>query len=132
MPKGWVWLMRRRLRKFLPFVLIALAVQVFAPVGATWAASMAASDPLHAASICSGGAASAAGQVDQTGQHRAYDGCCSVCTVFHTGVWLDTPQAAIAAPYRLSLRVVWLERALDLFGRRAGSHAQARAPPRLT
>jgi hypothetical protein len=128
--------MRRRLRKFLPIVLIALVVQVFAPIGAAWAASIAASDPLLAAVICHGDGASSQGQTsnqtDQTGQHRAYDGCCSVCTVFHTGVSLDTPQAAVATPYRQSQRVVWLERAADLLGRRTGSHAQARAPPQLT
>jgi len=44
--------MRRRLRNFLPIVLMALAVQIFAPIGACWAASIAASDPLHAAAIC--------------------------------------------------------------------------------
>ena len=122
--------MRRRLRKFLPIVLIALVVQIFAPIGATWAASITTSDPLHVGSICSGLAAS--GQADQTGQHRAYDGCCSVCTVFHTGVSLHAPQATVATPYRQFLRVVWFERAPDLFGRRTGSHAQARAPPQLT
>ena len=46
--------MRRRLRKFFPIVLIALTVQIFAPIGACWAASIAASDPLHAAIICHG------------------------------------------------------------------------------
>ena len=49
--------MRRRVGKFLPIVLIALMVQIFAPIGATWAASIAASDPLHAAVICHGNAA---------------------------------------------------------------------------
>jgi hypothetical protein len=128
--------MRRRLRKFLPIVLIALMVQIFAPIGATLAASVAASDPLHAAVICHDDAASTQAQTsnptDQTGQHRAYDGCCSVCNVFQTGVSLNTPQATVATPYRHSLRVVWLERAPDLFGSRTGSHAQARAPPQLT
>jgi hypothetical protein len=124
--------MRRRLRKFLPIVLIALAVQIFAPIGAAWAAGFAAADPLHAAVICHGDAASAPDQTGQTGQHRAHDGCCSVCTVFHAGVSLDTPQATIGTPYRQFLRVVWFERAPDLFGSRAGSHAQARAPPQLT
>ena len=44
--------MRRRLRNFLPIVLIALMVQILAPIAACWAASIAASDPLHAAIIC--------------------------------------------------------------------------------
>jgi len=124
--------MHRRLRKFLPIVLIALVVQILAPIGATWAASIATSDPLHAHSICSGIAASSTDQADQTGQHRAHDGCCSVCMVFHSGLSPDTPLATVAAPYRQSLRVTWLEPAPDRFASRAGSHAQARAPPKLT
>jgi len=127
--------MRRRLRKFLPIVLVALAVQIFAPIGACWAASIAASDPLQTAVICHADTASAqghTGQSDTTGQPRAHDGCCSVCSVACTGAPVDAPQTAVATPYRDSARVVWRDRAPDLFGSRAGSHAQARAPPLLT
>jgi hypothetical protein len=124
--------MRRRLGKFLPIVLIALLVQIFAPIGATWAASIAASDPLHGAVICHGNAASIPNQTDQSGRHRAHDGCCSVCSVAHTGAPVDTPQAAVATPTRYAERVVWLDAAPDLFSARAGSHAQARAPPSVS
>jgi len=125
--------MRRRVRKFLPVFLVALLVQVFAPIGATWAASIAASDPLHASSpICSAHEASTPGQFDPSGQQRAHEGCCSVCSVLHTGAPVDTPQAAVPARYRLPEQVVWLAIAPDLSGSRAGSHAQARAPPLLT
>jgi hypothetical protein len=124
--------MRRRLRKFLPIVLLALAVQIIAPIAACWAASAAAADPLHAAVICHDNAA-ASGQTDQTGQPGAHDGCCSVCSVAQASALLDTPQTSVAAaPYLLSSRVVWPERAPDPFGSRTGSHAQARAPPQLT
>ncbi len=124
--------MRRRLQRFLPIVLIALTVQIFAPIGACWAASIAASDPLRAIPICSGGAASTTGQTDQSGGHRAHDGCCSVCSAIHTGAPVDTPQPAVTTPYRQPERVVWLDVTPDLFGSRAGAHAQARAPPLLT
>jgi len=124
--------MRRRLRRFLPIVLMALTVQILAPIGACWAASIAAADPLQVAVICHGDAASAAGQADQTGQPRAHDGACALCCVLHAGASIDTPQTAVAAPYRLPERVVWLDRTPDLFGSRTGSHAQARAPPQLT
>jgi hypothetical protein len=124
--------MRRRLRKFLPIVLIALTVQIFAPVAACWAASIAASDPLQAAVICHDSAASNAGPTDQTGQPRAHDGCCSVCSVAHCGGPLDTPQTAIATPYGDALRVVWFDSVPDLLGSRTGFHAQARAPPLTT
>ena len=127
--------MRRRLRNFLPVVLIALAVQILVPIGACWGASIAASDPLHAAAICHDGAATpnqSDHQPDQTGQPRAHDGCCSVCSVAHAGAPVETPQTAVAAPYRQPERVVWLDRTPDLFGSRTGGHAQARAPPLLT
>ena len=124
--------MRRRLRKFLPIVLMAAMVQILAPVAACWAASIAASDPLHAAAICHDDGASSSGQTDQTGQPRAHDGCCSVCSVAHTGAPVDAPQTAVATPYQDPARVVWLDRAPDLIGSRTGSHAQARAPPQLT
>jgi hypothetical protein len=120
--------MRRRLGRFLPIVLIALMVQIFAPVGATWAVSIAASDPLHSVPICSGGG-STPGQTDQSGQHRAHEGCCSVCSVLHTGAPVDAPQAAIPSLYRQPQQTVWRATAPDLFGSRTGSHAQARAPP---
>ena len=124
--------MRRRLRNFLPVVLIALAVQILAPIGACWAASIAASDPLRAAVICHDAAPTqdqVHNQTEQTGQPRAHDGCCSVCSVAHTGAPIDTPQTAVAALYQQPGRVLWLDLTPDLFGSRAGSHAQARAPP---
>ncbi len=121
--------MRRRLGRFLPIVLIAVLVQIFAPIGATWAASIAASDPLHAAVICHGNAASVPTSSDQTAPSRAHDGCCSVCSVVHTGAPVDIPQPAVVAPWRHAERVVWLDTAPDLFSSRPGSHAQARAPP---
>jgi hypothetical protein len=122
--------MRRRLRKFLPIVLLALAVQILAPIAACWAASIAASDPLQTAVICHDHAAS--DQTDQPGQPRAQDDCCSICSLAHAGAPLEPPQASAATPYLQSERVVWLDRAPDLFGARAGSHAQARAPPTIS
>ena len=123
--------MRRRLRNFLPIVLIALTVQIFAPIAACWAASIAASDPLHAAAICHGGAAS--GRTDQSGQPVGHGDCCSICSVVHTGAPVETPPPlAAATPYLHATRVVWLERTPDLIGSRTRSHAQARAPPSIS
>src|ERR1700712_4135815 len=124
--------MRARLNKFLPIVLLALVVQIFAPIGACWAASIAASDPLAAAVICHGNGASPNAPSDQTG-HRAHDGCCSVCSVLHTGAPVDVPQIAEAVAFeRQQARVVWVAFTPDRFGSRAGSHAQARAPPSIS
>jgi Protein of unknown function (DUF2946) len=124
--------MRRRVRKYLPIVLVALLVQIFAPIGATWAASVAASDPLHAAMICSGDMASTTGQTDQSGQPRAHEGCCSFCNVVHGGAPVDTPQTMVTTSYRSFLRVIWRDIAPDLSRAKAGSHAQARAPPSIS
>ena len=121
----------RRLKNFLPIVLIALAVQIFAPIGACWAASIAASDPLAGAVICHGNAAPGAGQTDQAG-HRAHDGCCSVCSVLQTGAPVDVPQLATIAVDRVAERVAWFDFAFRLANARAGSHAQARAPPAIS
>jgi Protein of unknown function (DUF2946) len=124
--------MRRRLKKFLPVVLIALVVQIFAPIGACWAASIAASDPLAAAVICHGNAPSTSGQTDQTG-HRAHEGCCSVCSVLQTGAPVDVPQTPeIISVDRQHTSVTWVEFTPDRFASRAGSHAQARAPPSIS
>jgi len=124
--------MRARLKRFLPIVLLALVVQIFAPIGACWAASIAASDPLAAAVICHGNGASPNGQSDQTG-HRAHDGCCSVCSVLQTGAPVDVPQIAAATTFvPQAVPVVWTEFTPARFASRAGSHAQARAPPTVS
>jgi hypothetical protein len=119
--------MRRHLQKFLPIFLIALAVQILAPIGACWAAAIAASDPLGSAVICH---AAAEQQGDQGGGHRTDDGACAICCVLHAGVSVDTPRtAAFAIPFRAVARVVWRHEALDLSASRTGSNSQARAPP---
>jgi hypothetical protein len=121
--------MRRRLRKFFPIVLLALTVQILAPIAACWAVSVAVTDPLSSGFICHDSAASS-GQTDQTGQPAAHDGCCSVCSIAHTGATIDAPQATAASPYAQSVRLVWFYAATDRFASRSGSQAQARAPPR--
>jgi hypothetical protein len=124
--------MRRRLKNFLPIVLIAVVVQIFAPIGACWAASLAAADPLAGAVICHGNATSPSGLVDQTG-HRAHDGCCSVCSALQTGAPVDAPGTTTTIAFaRQSEHVLWVDFAPGLPGCRAGSHAQARAPPSIS
>jgi hypothetical protein len=126
--------MRWRLRKFLPIVLIALAVQILAPIAACWAAGVAASDPLAAAAIChdaSGQAGNQANQPDPTG-HRGHDGACALCCLAHAGASLDTPKTTVAMPYRHALRVVWHDVAAELRDSRTSGHAQARGPPAIS
>jgi DUF2946 family protein len=93
--------MRRRLAKFLPIVLIALMVQILAPIGACWAAAFGISDPLLAVEICHSNPASTSGQTDQSGEHHAHDGACSIYCAAQASASFDIPQAtAVATPSR--------------------------------
>jgi hypothetical protein len=123
--------MRRRLKNFLPIVLIALAVQIFAPIGACWAAAFATSEPLATAVICHGNGGSTPGQAEPNG-HRAHDGCCSACIALQIGAPVDTPELAGVAIERRSGQIVWHDFAAVFAGPRAGSTAQARAPPTVS
>ena len=122
--------MRRPLQKFLPIVLIALAVQILAPIAASWAAAGAASDPLLSGEICHGLPDATSGQGDQTGDPHAHDGACLICCAAQASASFDAPlQIAFAAPYRQTTRVVWRVSAVDAAPSRTGSNTQARAPP---
>jgi hypothetical protein len=124
--------MRRKLQIYLPFFMMALMVQIFAPISASWAAAFSLSDPFAAladAAICdgSGQAGDTANQPGQTG-HHVHDGC-ALCCLAHAGHSMDTPKAAFAEPYRSSLRIVWVDIEQQSRDSRNSGHAQARAPP---
>ncbi len=126
--------MRRRLQKYLPIVLIALAVQILAPIAAAFAAATAASDPLQSEAICHDPAPSAAagpGTGDQGG-NPAHDGACSICCLVHAGATLDAPKsAAVSVLHRDAQRIAWVDGARRSLRSRSGSNTQARAPPQL-
>src|ERR1700761_6008354 len=128
--------MRWRLRKFLPIVLMALVVQILAPIAACWAAGVAASDPLATAIICHDGAASTSdsgNQTDPSGSPHIHDGLCCLACGGHGGASLDAPPLpSIGVPYRHAQRVIWHKFAPEQLGARTGSFAQARAPPALS
>ena len=124
--------MRRRFQKYLPIVMIALMVQIFAPIGACWAAAMAASDPLATAEICHDSGTVAGQTGDQTSDHREHGSACAICCLASAGAGasIDTPAlAAVSHPYRATARVIWHEQAIDVAAFRAGSNTRARAPP---
>lgn len=122
--------MRRRYQRFFPIVLIALMVQIFAPIAACWAAAIAASDPLGAVEICHDTSGAASQPVDPSGQHREHGSACAICCLASTSASLDTPKpVALANPYRDSAPVTWHEQVPDFSVLRAGSNARARAPP---
>ncbi|WP_027579191.1 DUF2946 domain-containing protein [Bradyrhizobium sp. Ai1a-2] len=122
--------MRRRLKNFLPVFLIALLVQIFAPIAACWAAGIAASDPLAAAVICHDNTAGS-GETDQSGPH-VRDGCCSVCNVLQAGAPVDPPEMIAGMIERSPEQVAWLDFVSRLEDVRARFHAQARAPPSIS
>jgi hypothetical protein len=121
--------MRRQLQRFLPIVLIALAVQILAPIAASWAAAVASSDPLQTAEICHS-LPDGSGQTDPRSDPHAHDGACLICCAVQASAAVDTPQhAAFAIPYRLTTRVVWHIVGRDVSPARNRSTTQARAPP---
>jgi len=120
--------MRQRLRGLIPILLLALMVQILAPIGATWAVAIAASDPLGAAEICHSDPNGSSPRDDHRGQHL-HDGC-ALCCAAQAGASLDTPQpVSIDAPDCCASIVVWHAHVLTLWASRAGSNTQARAPP---
>ncbi|UFZ02745.1 hypothetical protein LQG66_26205 [Bradyrhizobium ontarionense] len=124
--------MRQRLQLHIPAFLLALMMQIIAPVAASWAAASAVSDPLTTLgdiAICHSGSGEAGRQPDQTDRH-VHDGVCALsCLAAHASATLDTPNIAVAAPCRSPSTVVWHNMAQDLEGSLKGTQAKARAPP---
>ncbi len=119
----------QRLRRYFPIFMVALMVQVLAPIGASRAFAAAVTDPLAAAELCLSGPSSNGS--DQGSQHRGHDASCVLCCSFNpSSVNFSAPEpAALAAPYRSVSGVTWREYALLFEDSRTGSNAQARAPP---
>ena len=121
--------MRRRLQKFLPVVLIALAIQVLAPIVACWATALVVSNPLGAVEICHSGG-SVSGQTDQ-GRGADHHGGCPICCVLQANLSLEAPRpVTLARPPHLNLGVLTGYETPLSSKARAGSNSQARAPPR--
>ncbi|MHC2618950.1 hypothetical protein ACVIW2_000982 [Bradyrhizobium huanghuaihaiense] len=124
--------MRARLQKFLPLVLLALAMQVLAPIAACLAAGQAVADPLSAAVICHS-ASDQGGLNDRTGSPTAHGAACALCCLAQANASLDSPpQLALATPFRHAERVVWRAADVSAVVAHKGSSAQARAPPRIS
>jgi Protein of unknown function (DUF2946) len=118
--------MRRRLETFIPIVMLAVLVQLLAPIGAVRAVARAVSDPLAMAQICSG----LAGSHQPSSPAPAHDDCCAVCAVGHgTPVAASPPAPGFVVLNRLYQRVIWQDGIAVAYAVRTGSNAQARAPP---
>lgn len=124
--------MRARLQRFLPLVLLALAMQVLTPIAACWSAGQAVADPLSAAVICHS-TGEQGGLNDQTGTPTAHGAACALCCLAHAGASLDSPpQLAFSIPLRHAERVVWHAANLAAVAAHKGSNAQARGPPHFS
>ena len=98
--------MRRRLQNFLPIALLALLVQVLAPIGANWAAALDASDPLQAAPICHSAAAGSPQDGNPGNGPGSQHAACDICCLVQVGGALDAPRmAAVTSPYRAAVPV---------------------------
>jgi hypothetical protein len=120
----------RRLAVFVPIVLFSIMVQLLAPIAAFRTVAQAVSDPLYMATICSGMASAqdASQTTTITPQHGA--NCCGFCGVSHSSaVAVDPPPLIFVFLQRQYQLIEWLEAADHMPPVRAGSHAQARAPP---
>ncbi|QOZ76824.1 DUF2946 domain-containing protein [Bradyrhizobium sp. CCBAU 53351] len=123
--------MRARLQKFLPLVLLALAMQVLAPIAACWGTGLAVADPLSAGVICH--SPSEPGGNDQTGVPIAHAGACAMCCLAQANASLDSPTpAALPSPFRHAERVVWHPADDAAIAVHTGSSARARAPPQFS
>jgi len=124
--------MRARLQKFLPIFLLALVMQVLAPIAACLAAGQAVADPLSATVICH--SASEQGTLnDQTGAPTAHAGACALCCLAQAKASLvSSPHAALAIPFRHAERVVWHVADVSDVPVHKRSNAQARAPPQFS
>lgn len=124
--------MRRRLEVFIPIVLLSIMVQLLAPIGAFRAVAHAVSDPLYLATICSGMASSQDASETNTAKPQHGANCCGFCGVSYGGaVAVDPPPLIFVVLQRQYRLIAWLEAADDIPPMRAGSHAQARAPPSI-
>ena len=130
---GVVAAARRRLDCLLPVAFFVLLLQIAAPIGASWATAAALADPSSLAEICHSTADAVPAPEDQDDhQHGCGLGCLIWC-VLHGGGTLDAPRVpALVAPTSQTTPVLWHDAGLDLARTRAGSNAQARAPPILS
>lgn len=118
--------MARRLRKFLPIVLIALMAQIMAPIAACWATAIAAADPLASVEICHG----ASGNGSAPSDDRGADGSCTLCCAVLADASLHLPQnSTVLAPVENFSNVIWQQKPAFVIAPRTGSNSQARAPP---
>jgi hypothetical protein len=124
--------MRRRLEVFIPIVVLAVLVQLMAPIAAFRVVAYATTDPLYLASICSGMTSASDAQTDPAKTQHHQGDCCAYCVGNHGGATaVYPPPPILVSLQRAYQQISWLEAAETMPVLRAGSSAQARAPPSI-
>jgi hypothetical protein len=119
---------RHKLNSILPIFLIAILVQVFAPIGASLTMA-AASDPLSAAPICTH-ETSSTDRPDTPAENNNDDACCPLCGFAHTGFApLAAPDFVIGRRPAPIVHVAWHVETKIPPRLWTGFHARSRAPP---
>ena len=125
--------MRRRLEAIIPIVVLAVLVQLIAPIAAFRVVAYATNDPLYLASICSGMTSASETPADPAKTQHQHGDCCAFCVGSHGGaVAVEPPPPIFVSLQRSYQQISWLEAAEAMPVFRAGSNSQARAPPPLT
>lgn len=125
----------RRLEAYIPIVLLAVMVQLMAPIAAFRVVAYATTDPLYMSAICSDSSEASSAQDNQTPpvQTKHAHDCCAFCGAGHGGVAaINPPPLIFVSLQREYQRVSWLEAAVPMPTIRVGSNAQARAPPTIS
>ncbi len=121
--------MRRRLGRLLPIVMLAMLVQIFAPIAACRALSDTFGDPA-AGVICTHAADDSISQ--QADHQEASGACCTLCCVGTSATPAADPQASIVDVERDTKAVRWRDLTFILPSSAVGSNAQARGPPGIS
>src|SRR5882757_7118545 len=98
--------MRRRLEIFVPIVLLAVLVQLIAPIAAFRIVAYAVTDPVYMASICSEMGPSADAQTAPAKTQHDHGDCCVFCSAGHGGSFaIETPSQLFVNLQHLYQRV---------------------------
>src|SRR5258708_24918316 len=87
--------MRRRLEKFVPIVLLAIVVQLFAPIAAFRVVAYAVSDPFYLTSICAETSSSQDAHTAPAKTQHDHGDCCVLCAAGHGGAPAGSPPPQI-------------------------------------
>jgi Protein of unknown function (DUF2946) len=123
-------IMRRRLELYIPIVLLAVLVQLMAPIAAFRVVAYATTNPLYMTSICTDMASSSDVQTAPAKTQHSHRDCCAFCGAGHGGAMaVDQPPLIFVTLQRQYQLISWLEPADPMPAMRGGSNSQARAPP---